>query len=328
MKWSENKDMAFSWGRQKRYHSYPEMYRSKFGMRVQKVAVDAGFTCPNRDGKSGRGGCTYCNNDAFNPSYCHKGKNIGEQVHEGIEFHRTRYRRARQYLVYFQTYSNTYAPLEELMHKYEEALSCEGVIGLVIGTRPDCVEDEKLDYLSELAKKYYIKVEYGIESVRDETLQAINRGHSFAESVDALRRTHARGIPAGAHFIIGLPGENEHTLREDISVISSLSLESIKFHQLQIIKGTAMEIHYRNYPGAFHMYELAEYLDLLTSLVERLNPAISIERIAAEVPPRYLASPAWERVRYDEVLRLFGKKLEEKNTWQGRLYQKNQPIEP
>ena len=320
--------MNFPWGHQKRYHSYPELYRSKFGMRVQKVAVDAGFTCPNRDGKVGRGGCTYCNNDAFNPSYCHTGKSISEQVHEGIEFHHTRYRRARQYLVYFQAYSNTYAPLKELRRMYEEALSCEGVIGLVIGTRPDCVEDEKLEYLSELAKKYYIKVEYGIESVRDDTLQAINRGHDFAESVDALRRTRARGIPAGAHFIIGLPGENEHTLGEDISIISSLPLESIKFHQLQIIKGTAMEIQYREDSGAFHIYELAEYLELVTSLVERLNPAISIERIAAEVPPRYLSSPAWEQVRYDEVLRLFEKKLEDKNTWQGRLYQTNQPIEP
>lgn len=323
MKWSENKDMAFPWGHQKRYHSYPELYRSKFGMRVQKVAVDAGFTCPNRDGKAGHGGCTYCNNDAFNPSYCQTGKSIREQVIKGIEFHRTRYRRARQYLVYLQAYSNTYAPLEELRRIYEEALSCEGVIGLVIGTRPDCVENEKLDYLSELAKKYYIKVEYGIESVRDETLQAINRGHRFEVSMDALRRTHERGLHAGAHFILGLPGENKHTLLEDIPVISALPLESVKLHQLQIIKGTAMEIQYRKNPGAFQIYGLAEYLELLSSLVERLNPAISIERIAAEVPPRYLASPAWEQVRYDEVLRLFERKLEEKNTWQGRLYQPN-----
>jgi radical SAM protein (TIGR01212 family) len=312
--------MQYSWGHQRRYNSYPEHFRNLFGQRVQKVAVDAGFTCPNRDGTAGRGGCTYCSNDAFNPSYCDTEKGITRQIKEGIAFHRTRYRRAKNYIAYFQAYSNTYAPLDKLRELYQEALSCEGIIGLVIATRPDCVDDEKLDYLASLKKDCYIKIEYGLESVRDGTLREINRKHTFSQSLEALKNTMSRGIPAGAHFIIGLPGESAASMLDDVELISNLEVESLKFHQLQIIKGTPMAAQYLEKPEKFNTCTLSGYLGLMAMIIERLNPLIAIERIAAEVPPRFLVSPVWGMIRYDEILRRFERVLEDKNTWQGRLY--------
>jgi radical SAM protein (TIGR01212 family) len=312
--------MEYPWKHTQRYNSYPEYFKKIFGKRVQKVALDAGFTCPNRDGTSGIGGCTFCDNDAFNPSYCDARKSISQQISEGIEFHRTRYRRAKQFLAYFQAFSNTYAPLEKLKTLYEEALSFEGIIGLVVGTRPDCVDEKKLDYLAALAEKYYIKIEYGLESIRDSTLLSINRGHNFDTSLRAIRMTHERGIPVGAHFIIGLQGESQTSFIHDIETISMLRLESIKFHQLQIIRGTRMEKEYQKNPSHFETYSLDEYLALMVEVVEKLNPAFVIERIAAEVPPRFLVSHGWGLIRYDEVLRKFEKQLELCDTWQGRLY--------
>jgi len=312
--------MEYLWKHSRRYNSYPEYFKMKFGSRLQKVAIDAGFSCPNRDGTKGNGGCTFCDNDAFNPSYCGAGKPISQQIYEGIEFHHTRYRKAKQFLAYFQAFSNTYAPLEKLKSLYEEALSMEGIVGLVIGTRPDCVDEQKLDYLSQLAKQYYIKIEYGLESIHDETLTSINRGHTFETSLKAIQLTHERNIPAGAHFIIGLPGESKKSFLSDIEIISSLKLESIKFHQLQIIRGTRMEQEFQNNPEQFELYNLDEYLTLMTEVVEKLNPDFVIERIAAEVPPRFLPREGWGLIRYDEVLRKFEKLLELNNTWQGRLY--------
>jgi radical SAM protein (TIGR01212 family) len=312
--------MEYPWKHNRRYNSYPEYFRKIFGNRVQKVAIDAGFTCPNRDGSSGTGGCTFCDNDAFNPSYCDTNKSISLQISEGIEFHRTRYRRASQFLAYFQAFSNTYAPLEKLKSLYEEALSCEGIRGLVIGTRPDCIDEQKLDYLAELSKKYYIKIEYGLESIHDKTLLSINRGHDFETSQKAILMTHERNIPVGAHFIIGLPGESSSEFLNDLETISTLKLESIKFHQLQIINGTRMEQDFKKNPDHFVMYGLDDYLNLMVEVVEKLNPAIVIERIAAEVPPRFLVSHGWGLIRYDQVLREFERLLDKRNTWQGKLY--------
>jgi radical SAM protein (TIGR01212 family) len=312
--------MEYPWKHTRRYNSYPEYFRSIFGNRVQKVAIDAGFSCPNRDGTKGTGGCTFCDNDAFNPSYCDTSKSVTIQIAEGIEFHRTRYRRAKQFLAYFQAFSNTYAPLEKLKVLYEEALSCEGIIGLVIGTRPDCIDEEKLDYLAGLAERYYIKIEYGLESINNETLSQINRGHDFETSLRAIQLTEERKIPVGAHFILGLPGETADSFLANIDIISSLKLESIKFHQLQIIKGTRMEKDFLKNPETFNIFGMDEYLDLMVRIVEKLNPAFVIERIAAEVPPRFLAGTGWGMIRYDQVLRKFEELLENKNTWQGRLY--------
>jgi radical SAM protein (TIGR01212 family) len=291
-----------------------------YGSRVQKLSIDAGFTCPNRDGSKGSGGCTYCNNDAFNPSYCEPSKSVSEQIEEGISFHRNRYRRSDKYLAYFQAYSNTYAPLETLKNLYEEALSFPGIIGLVIGTRPDCIDDEKLHYFRELSARYYIVLEYGIESCYDKTLKRINRGHTFEEAEKAIRDTAALGINTGAHFIFGLPGESREEMLAEADIISRLPLSTVKFHQLQIIKGTTMEREYRDKPEDFQLFTWVEYLGFFIKFLERLNPSIVVERFTGEAPPRFLAGPGWGKKRTDQIVNLVEKRLEELNTWQGRLY--------
>ncbi|MEI6883149.1 MAG: TIGR01212 family radical SAM protein [Bacteroidota bacterium] len=302
----------------KRYNSSASFFRKKFDGRIQKVVVNAGFTCPNRDGSKGLGGCTFCDNDAFSPSYCREVESISRQIELGIEFHKVRYRRANRFLAYFQPYSNTYAPVEVLKSKYEEALSCPGVTGLVIGTRPDCVNDEILQYLSDLNKNNFIQVEYGIESIYEETLLRINRCHTYALGVDMIRRTKELGISTGAHFIFGLPGESLEMMKAYAPAISCLPLDNVKFHQLQIIRGTAMEKEYNQKPGDFHLFSLESYIDFIVSFIEELNPAISIERFAGEVPPRFIESKNWGLIRYDEVARRIEQELEKRGTWQGK----------
>ena len=309
----------YSWGHHRRFNSYTEYFKTIFGERVQKISLNAGFTCPNRDGSKGMGGCSYCNNNTFLPSYCKSEKTIVQQLEEGIEFHKTRYRRAAKYLAYFQAYSNTYKDIESLKAIYETAKQ-DYVVGFVIGTRPDCVDDEKLDYFARLAKEYYVIIEYGIESCYDRTLDRVNRGHSFATTVDAIRRTADRGINVGGHLIFGLPGETKDDMLQQAEIISELPLNTIKFHQLQIMKGTAFETEFRNNPDDFSLFEMSEYIDFIVSFVERLNPRIVIERFSSESPPRYVLEPQWGLIRYDQVLQLIEKKLEAKDTWQGRLY--------
>lgn len=310
----------FPWGDSRRFHSYASWFGRIFGGRLQKISVDAGFTCPNRDGRKGRGGCTFCNNDAFHPSYCQPQKPIRQQIAEGMEFHRRRYRRARGYLVYFQSYSNTYKPVDQLRDIYSEALSVEGVKGLVIGTRPDVVDEDVLALLKELQRTHFIMVEYGVESIFDQTLERVNRGHTFAEAVSAIEATAAAGLPCGAHFMLGLPGENHQMLRQYPDAIAKLSLTTVKFHQLQLFRNTPMAQEYAVNPGQFHLFRLEEYIDLMVFIVERLPPSMVIERIAGEVPPRFLVSPLWSQLRYDEVLRRFEDELEARNTWQGKYY--------
>jgi uncharacterized protein len=288
---------------------------------VQKVSVDAGFTCPNRDGTKGTDGCTYCNNAGFNPSYCNPEKSISQQIREGIAFHAIRYRRAQQYLVYFQPFSNTYAPLGLLRERYEEALSFPGVVGLVIGTRPDCMNDDTLAYLSELSKQYFIQVEYGIETHHDSTLERINRGHDSSVSIEILRKTHQYGIRTGAHYIFGLPGETVSMMMQEAAIISSLPIDTIKFHQLQLVKGTRMEEEYISDPSDFRAFDLEGYIDFIISFIEQLNPAIVIERFTSEMPPRFLSGNNLGLIRYDEVLRKIEQALEERDSWQGKRYQ-------
>lgn len=302
-----------------RYNSYPKYFRKLFGQRVQKLSINAGFTCPNRDGTVGVGGCSYCNALAFNPSYCNPKKSVTYQMNEGKIFHKTRYRRASKYLAYFQTFSNTYDTLERLKELFDEALSFPDTVGLVIGTRPDCIDDKKLDYLEELSKNYFIKIEYGIESIYDKTLKSINRGHNYNLTKDAIIKTANRGIKVGGHLIFGLPGETKEMIINSADEVSKLPLESIKFHQLQIMKNTKMEDEYNQNPNKFYFYELDEYIDLVIDFVERLSPNISIERIASEVPPRFLLLPPKWDIRYDQVLNLFEQRLEERNSWQGKL---------
>jgi radical SAM protein (TIGR01212 family) len=312
--------MNSPFGTKHRYNAYADYFRRIFGQRVQKITVNAGFTCPNRDGTLARGGCTYCNNDAFNPSYCHPTKSVARQIREGIEFHRVRYRRASRYLVYFQPYSNTYAPLEKLKALYEQALAQENVAGLVIGTRPDCIDDKKLDYLQQLSEKYYIMVEYGVESIFNDTLKRINRQHTFEQSAEAIEKTARRGLHTGAHFIFGLPGETRQQMLNSVKTVSQLPLTTIKFHQLQIVTGTAMARDYRKHPEAYPLFSLEEYVDFIIRYTERLHPGFIIERFAGEVPPRFLAGPSWGNIRNDQINRMIEKEMEKRNTWQGKLF--------
>ncbi|HOW21602.1 MAG: TIGR01212 family radical SAM protein [Bacteroidales bacterium] len=311
---------VYPWGDNRRFNTYSGYFKREFGGRVQKLAIDAGFSCPNRDGTVATGGCTYCNNEAFNPSYCHPTKSITQQIEEGIEFHKVRYRRAKRFLAYFQAYSNTHAPIEHLRMLYEEALAFPGVIGLVIGTRPDCVDEEKLNYIGQLAAKHYVTLEYGVESCYNRTLEAINRGHTFEQSVWAIEETHRRGIKVGAHIILGLPGETRNEMLAEASILSSLPIHTVKFHQLQVIRGTVMAKRYELDPGAFQLFGMEEYLNFMVDVVERLNPNMVVERITGEAPPRFLATNGWGSYRTDQLMVMFEKLLEQRNTWQGRLY--------
>lgn len=310
----------------KRYNSFVGYFRRKYGERLQKIVLDAGFTCPNRDGKVGRGGCTYCDNAAFHPAYSTSGKSLHQQMDEGIEFHKVRYRTTEHYLAYFQAFSNTYAPLERLKALYEEALGHPQVVGIVIGTRPDCVDEEKLDYLADLAGGKIMEpapiviVEYGVESCYDKTLARINRGHDFETACRAIRMTAERGIDVGAHFILGLPGETRQMMLDSCSMINDLPIRSVKFHQLQIVKGTRMEQEYAECPQDFERFTLDEYLDFFADMLERLRPDLYIERFVGEVPPRFVNETPWGLVRNVELLRLLDGKLQERDTWQGRFW--------
>ena len=320
----------------KRYNSFVGYFKRKYGERLQKIVLDAGFTCPNRDGRIGRGGCTYCDNAAFHPSYSTAGKSLHQQMDEGIEFHKVRYRTTEHYLAYFQAFSNTYAPLDRLKALYEEALSHPQVVGIVIGTRPDCVDEQKLDYLTSLAKGEVLEgwsrslagegirtapiviIEYGIESCYDETLRRINRGHDFETARRTVHMTARRGLDVGVHFILGLPGETRQMMLDACNMINELPIRSVKFHQLQIVKGTRMEKEFAEHPEDFERFSLDEYLDFFVDILERLRPDLSIERFVGEVPPRFIKETPWGLIRNVELIRLLDKRLEERRTWQGR----------
>lgn len=317
--------MTYPWGDDRRFNSYSAYLTKTLGGRVQKISVDAGFNCPNRDGTIGTGGCSFCSNAAFNPSYCRPEKSIRQQIEEGIAFHKRRYRRVRQFWAYFQPYSNTYKPLDELKDLYAQALELPEVTGIVIGTRPDLVDEALLQYLSELQKTCHVTLEYGVESVYDETLQRVNRGHDFATAEKAIRLTAQYGIACGAHFIFGLPGETRKMMLDAVEVISQLPLTTLKLHQLQIFKNTRMAEEFVEHPEYFHLFNLEDYIDFVIDFAERLNPHIVIERFAGEVPPRFLLSEPWMKLRYDEVLRRIEQRMEERNTWQGRLFNPSTP---
>lgn len=302
------------------YNSYAHYFNQLFGGRVQKVVINAGFTCPNRDGSKGIMGCIYCENKAFSPSYCESEKSISQQISEGIEFHLKRYRRAVAYLAYFQPYSNTYADINTLKYKYFEALNCPQIKGLIIGTRPDCINEEVCQLIKEISEKYYVMVELGVESVYDKTLTAINRGHDFNEVLIAFELLNRYQINSGAHFIFGLPGETREDWMNSLNVINTLPLTTIKFHQLQIIKNTKIEKMYLENPNDFVRMTLDEYIDFIIDFVERLNPKFIIERFAGEVPPRYLSSSNWGIIRYDQVVLKIEKRFKERKTYQGRLF--------
>lgn len=330
---SYNETMPELFPEGKRYNTFVGYYRRLYGERLQKLVIDAGFTCPNRDGTVGRGGCSFCDNAAFHPSYSTSGKSIAEQIDEGIEFHQVRYRNTKHYLAYFQSYSNTYAPISRLRELYLAALTHPKIVGIVIGTRPDCVDEEKLDFLAGLKageglgdwhrdgfEHPVVKVEYGIESCYDETLLRVGRGHDVAVAERAVRLSAERGLEPGAHFILGLPGETREMLLGQCRFISSLPLHSVKFHQLQIVKGTRMEKEFAQVPQDFMRLSLPDYLDMVIDILERLRPDLYIERVAGEVPPRFVNETQWGLIRNFQILHLLDERLSERNTWQGRLY--------
>lgn len=315
--------MSYPWGTDRRFNAYSDYFKKEYGERVQKITINAGFTCPNRDGKVGRGGCTFCDNRAFNPSFEDAHTSVTEQIHKGMAFHKKRYRKAKRYLAYFQAFSNTYADLEHLQELYEEALLVPEVMGIVVGTRPDCVDDEKLDYFAELSKRCHLVLEYGIESMLNSTLERVNRGHDVERSRLAVEETARRGIHVGGHLILGLPGESRSSYLDTARELADWPLDSVKFHQLQLIKGTAMARDFEKNPGDYPVFEMEEYLELMMEIIELLPPGLVIERIAGEVIPGTALREGWG-IRYDGVLRAFEALLEERDSWQGKKYKENE----
>lgn len=300
------------------YREFSELLAREFPFKVQKISINAGFTCPNRDGLRGVGGCTYCNNQSFSPGYGGHQRSVSDQLTDGIAFFSHKYPDMK-YLAYFQSYTNTYEEMEVLVAKYEEALSYPGVVGLIIGTRPDCIPDELLDYFTALNKKTFLLIEYGLESTLDSTLEFINRGHTYRESIDAITKTADRGIFTGAHLILGLPHETGGQMMEHAVKISKLPLTTIKLHQLQLIKGTIMAKQYRAHPEWFDLFEVDEYIDLCIDFAERLNPDIYIERFVSQSPKELLIAPGWGLKNFeftDKVLKRFA----QRETCQGRLF--------
>lgn len=301
-----------------RYNELSAWFSTVFPYKVQKISLNAGFTCPNRDGTVGYGGCTYCNNQTFNPAYCHTEKSVTEQLEEGKRFFAHKYPDMK-YLAYFQAYTNTYGELQELKRKYEEALRVPDVVGLVIGTRPDCMPDELLDYLEELNRTTFLIVEYGVESTNNQTLKRINRGHTFEVAEEAILRTAKRGIKVGAHIILGLPGESNEMLVKQAELLSGLPLTTLKLHQLQLIKGTKMAAEYEKNPEEFHLYSADEYIDLVIDYVEHLRPDIVLERFVSQSPKELLIAPDWG-LKNHEFTNKVKKKMRERESFQGKLY--------
>ena len=301
-----------------RYNDLSAYLSAHFPYKVQKISLNAGFTCPNRDGTVGYGGCTYCNNQTFNPAYCKTEKTVTEQLEEGKQFFARKYPEMK-FLAYFQAYTNTYAELEELKRKYEEALQVKDVVGIVIGTRPDCMPDTLLDYLEELNQRTFLIVEYGVESTDNDTLKRINRGHTFEVAEEAIRKTAARGIRVGAHIILGLPGETNDQLIEQAGVLSRLPLATLKLHQLQLIKGTRMAHEFEMQPEDFHLYSADEYIDLVIDYVEHLRPDIVLERFVSQSPKELLIAPDWG-LKNHEFTDKVKKRMRERDAWQGKKY--------
>ena len=302
------------------YNDYGTWIRRQFPYRVQKISIDAGFTCPNRDGRISTGGCIYCDNRTFNPSYCQRRHSVTQQLEEGKRFFAHKYPDMK-YLAYFQAFTNTYAPLSQLKALYEEALQVDDIVGIVIGARPDCVSDELLDYLAELNQRTFVLVEYGIESANNDTLLRINRGHSFEQSQEAIQRTHQRGLLTGAHIILGLPGEDAAESLRQASIISSLPIDILKIHQMQIIRGTRLAEEFDANP--FHIYTVDEYIKLIAEYIQRLRPDLILERFVSQSPKELLIAPHWGLKNY-EFTNLLVNYLKQNKIYQGQFFLKSE----
>lgn len=302
----------------KRFNDYSDYIRNHFGSRVQKISVNTGLLCPNRDGTKGKGGCTYCNIASFRPDYAIPQKSVKQQLEEGISFFSKKYK-TQKYLAYFQSYTNTYDDYTELKRMYEEALCVPGITGLVIATRPDCISEEVYRLLSELNKETYLSVELGIESVSDATLLKINRCHTFEETVIALNKLHRLGIRVGGHYILGFPWEEKDEILNQAIQLSKLPLDFLKIHHLQILKHTQLGKDYVANPGKFTIYTKEEYLDLLIEFLERLPKGLILQRFISESPPHLLLAPVWNGVKNFQFKESLMKRMEELGTFQSRL---------
>jgi radical SAM protein (TIGR01212 family) len=303
----------------KRYRDLRSFYQERFGERVQKISIDYGFTCPNRDGSKAKEGCTYCNNATFKPYYTTPSKTITQQLEEGVEFFSKKYK-AMKFLAYFQSYTNTYSDIEHLRSLYDEALSVPSVIGLVVGTRPDCIDEPIANMFAELNKESFVSVELGIESTLNRTLKKVNRWHTFEETIEAFELLHQKGIHLGGHMILGLPSESRQDLLDHAKKINDLPISSLKLHHLQIVKHTRMAIQWRQTPEMFDLFSADEYIDLLCEFISRLRPDIVIDRFINESPPDKLIAPKWDSLKNFEVVAKLEKQLEELDLWQGKRF--------
>jgi radical SAM protein (TIGR01212 family) len=303
----------------RRYNTYSNFLKGKFGCRVHKVSVDMGFTCPNRDGSVAKGGCVYCNNDTFVPPYARARFSMQEQIEHGMRYLKKRYK-AEQFIIYFQAYTNTYDSIEKLEKLYREALAYDDVVGIAVGTRSDCIDEEKLDLFEALADECFVSVEYGIESIYDKTLRFMNRGHDYQSVIDAIELTKGRGLHIGAHIILGMPTETEEEMLRMAEEVSRLGIDSLKIHNLHVVKNTSLAGIYKNSP--FHLFSYDEYIDLITNFLERISPDIVIERLFTDTPEDLLIAPVWN-MTHNSIMRGIEEALEWKNTYQGRVFNSN-----
>ncbi len=304
---------------QEPFKSYSKYIRDTFGERVQKISVDGGFTCPNRDGSRGKGGCTYCNNDTFNPIYTSARKSIIQQLDEGVAFFQPKYK-TQKYIAYFQAYTNTYDSVERLESLYQEALSHPQVIGLSISTRPDAINDEVVSLLSELAKKTYLTVELGIESTLNPSLEKLNRCHTYEETVEAYRMLQNKGIHLGGHLIIGIQGETFDDFILHAKNVSALSINFLKLHQLQIIKGTKLAREFQKRAEDFNMMTAEEYTEVVCEFLKHLRPDIILERFSSESPKELLLAPNWGGLKNFAITDKIRKKMLDTQAYQGQFY--------
>ena len=308
---------TYPWGHGRRYNDYPTFIKNKFGGRVQKLSINAGFTCPNRDGSKDVKGCAYCNNNTFRPGYCEPEKSVTQQIEEGVQFFSKKYP-DMQFMAYFQSFSNTYAEPDLLDRVYSEALEHPKIVGLVIGTRPDCVNDEILNLVEEKSRQAFVTIEYGIESTLDKSLKRINRHHAWAETVEAIEKTKSRNIHVGGHLIMGLPGESREEMLSHAKRVSELQIDTLKLHQLQIVKNTTFAGEFKRNPDDFSLFGLEEYIEFSVDFLERLSPDITVERFVNQSPADMLIAPKWGLKNF-EIIAKIEKRLFEGDTWQGRL---------
>jgi radical SAM protein (TIGR01212 family) len=302
----------------KSYNDFGDFLQKQFPFKVQKISINAGFTCPNRDGTKGTGGCTYCNNQTFSPQYATNEKSITQQLEEGIRFFSHKYPQMK-YIAYFQSYTNSYGETAKLLKKYNEALNYPDVVGLIIGTRPDCMPDDSLDKLTELSKKHFLLIEYGVESTNEETLKRIHRGHTYQDAVNTILRTYEKGIFCGVHLILGLPGESKKIILSHAEKLAQLPITTLKLHQLQLIHNTPMAEEFQKNPELFHLFDVDEYIDLCIDFIEKLPSSFVLERFVSQSPKELLIAPDWGLKNYEFTAKV-NKRIRERNTWQGRLY--------